>query len=293
MWICLPGSGSLSACPASCLRRLTDDIRQPTLISPKEDRISLDSGQLTLFDLVAVRVLELSSSESAPLTPSPVLTRHLLSRLAQRGVIRLGPTSSEEANNRPLVRSVYESISWAVSPSRCSARDAEADLREYVTCPNQVETVRREQLELWLALGTSELDGYARHLLRKSQHADLVAGRLVTYLRRLLERVCIASVRRAIWIHCREQTHEAPSSSVAEEVRLADDRAARICATAMSVHGHNTTSRFVPSGTSPIPLIRRVFIGEATFLHHRYWACTPSLSALDSEANTHERQKRI
>lgn len=264
---------------ASRTSRLTDDLRQPTLFAVRADSPPF-SGRWRLFELVALRVIELSRAQASPLTPSHTLTDQVLATGEQCGLI--ARSAANEPNSSPRVRGVYEDVSWTPLHAGRRHGDAAADLRKYVHDPLNRPLIRGEQLDLWMLLAEAEIDGYVRHLLRHHPLNDQLSRALRLETRVVIRHVSLVTLRRALWTHLRGPESADPEAiGPAAERQWARALAARIVTAALAGHARADNSRFMPSPTQPCPIMRTVFFSEATQLGSRYWTITPSLNALE------------
>lgn len=287
-----PGmSGSFAIVLAYASSRLTDDLRQPTLRDPPEGSKAPDSGWLTLFDLVAARALDLSLTESAPLTPSPSLTRAVFARMMELRVIR---AAGEAKSDEVLGRSIYERAVWSSDGDFPTGHDLATALRRHAFGSARGESVQLEQAEIWLRLAVSELEGYARHLLRGTPATELALAHFVRLLPNLLRTASVAAVRRALWLHLRgPQVAAMPTPQEDAPNAFAEQMVARVFATARRMEGRDDNLQFTPVDGAPVPLMRRVFLTEACAIGLRYWTRPPTLSVLNQEASAHGYHRRF
>lgn len=267
---------------------MTDDLRQPTLNAPPHGTRTHDAGRLTLLDLVAARALDLSRTEAAPLAPSVTLSRQVLSRLADRGVVRLASAEDCQPNT---IRSVYGQFSWAAADFPCGAELARS-IRRYVGDPVRRDAIRHEQVAVWRLLAEAELEGYARHLLRGVGAAEPSHTRLIALFPALLRSVSTAAVRRSLWLHLRGPQLVYPAASTpSAAASFAEQLAARVFTTALLLQGQNENRQFIPAEKSPTPLMRNVFLTDVCALGRRYWSCCPSLTNLDNGLDADGRRR--
>lgn len=291
MWKIRAMSGSF-ACDLACASsRLTDDLRQPTLRDLPDGSKAPDYGRLTLFDLVAARALDLSRTESGPLTPSTALTRTVFARMAELRLIR---ATIPAESGQVLGRSIYEKVSWTPEEAFPSGSELAAALRRHASRAAGGDAVRHEQVEIWLVLAVSELEGYARHLLKGAPATEVALDRFVRILPHLLRMASVVAVRRALWLHLRgPQLVAMPTPNVEAPSSFAEQLVARVYATALRMEGREDNQQFTPAEAAPVPLMRRVFLSEASAIGLRYWTRVPSLPALTQDASPYGHRHRV
>lgn len=261
---------------------MTDDLRQPTLRDPPEGSNAPDPGRLTLFDLVAARALDLSRTESAPLTPSPSLTRAVFARMAELGVIS---AASGAESDEVLGRSIYGRAVWSPESGFPTGPELAAALRRHAFGSARGESLQLERVGIWLKLAVSEIEGYARHLLRGMPATEVALSTMVRLLPNLLRTASVVAVRRALWLHLRgPQVVAMPTPEVDAPHTFAEQMVARVFTTALRMEGRGDNQQFTPVDGAPVPLLRSVFLSEACAIGRRYWTQPPNISALNQDA---------
>lgn len=257
---------------------MADAHRQPTL-SPVASELVACAEHLTLTQISAWYALELSTAESAKLTPDRKLTESLFSSLEVSGIIKRAKPQDPDSKT-----ALYDAISWVYDSPKLVTRvdlNALGDLLRTRARDEEIDEVAR----LWSMLASAESESYLRNQMMRHR----------LDFENIEEVICLA---QALWIghplgRRRYLAWHAVRHAAASMMRSGSSLrfAAEVLLTSIDRRGrwlhHKASSKaqssdycFVPDASWRSPILVNIFLADVAQIGSKYWNSLPGTATL-------------
>lgn len=257
---------------------MADVHRQPTLL-PASSALVACAEQLTLTQVSAWYALELSTAESAKLTPDRKLTENLFASLEVSGIVKRAAPQDPDSRT-----ALYDALSWVYGSStlvtsvdlktlaallRTRARDGEPD----------------EIARLWSRLASAESEAYLRSQMMRHRLDFENVEEVICLAQALWMKHPLGRRRYLAWHAVRHAAASMMRSGsnlrFAADVLLASiDRRARWLHQKANSKAQASEYCFVPEASWRSPILVDVFLKDIAQIGQKYWSSLPGAETL-------------
>lgn len=252
---------------------MADAHRQPTL-SPSSSALVACAEQLTLTQISAWYALELSTDESAKLTPARNLTEDLFASLESSGIIKRAKPQDPHSRT-----ALYDSLSWVYGSSPLvTSVDRKALCGLLRTRARDVEP--EEIAQFWSMLASAESESYLRNQMMRHRLDFENFEEVICLAQELWIKHSLGRRRYLAWHAVRHAAASMMRSGsnlrfAADVLLTSINRRARWLHQRANSKTQANEYCFVPEASWRSPILVDVFLKDISNIGHRYWSSPP------------------